>query len=111
MANLDMEVEAPGVRELISVDARRETKRQRYAENAPAPNHEPQPRALDDERHRDVERAEALAQQALEAAAPFLLHACERAARKVAQPMLAAGFEMKRDLDRHIVAGGRKSDD
>src|SRR6266571_424155 len=110
MTDPDMETEAAGLHIFISVDARRERKRQRHAEQAAAPHHQPHPLAFDHQRHCKVERAEALAQQTRVAALAFLLRALELLSRKVALPKLAPVLQAKGDLDRQVIARGRKAD-
>src|SRR5437764_8038755 len=103
VTDLDVEMEAPVLGKLIGIAARREPKRQRNAEHAPAPHHEPQPAAIDDQRHRDVDRAEALADEPLVSAAAFFLQALELAAREVASPRLASVTCPERDLHWDIL--------
>src|SRR5262245_34805287 len=91
------------------VAMRRQPERQRYPEQAPAPHHQPQLSAVEQERHAGAERAEALAQEPFGSAVPLLLGRAERTPREAARPVLNAVPDLEIDAHRNIVASLRKA--
>src|SRR5512134_3855373 len=88
MTDLDVQAKAPALDGLVRVGARTKPHRQRNSEHAPTPRHERQAAALDDERHRERQPAETLAQEQRVAASPRELRARERVIAERASPSL-----------------------
>ena len=63
MSELDVEMKAPVLCEFAGIAPRRQPKRQRQPEHAPAPKRQPHAIRLTHQRHAEIERPEPLAQQ------------------------------------------------
>jgi hypothetical protein len=90
MADFDGKVEAPVEHLFECAHARSQEERQREAERFPAPQDERQLPVGHDHGHREFERAEALAQKMLVAAAAGILAADHARFRELACPGFAA---------------------
>src|SRR5262245_30693484 len=110
MADLDMKTEAAVLSELISVDARRDRERQRQPEQTPAPHHQQHSLPFDHQRHDKIVCLETLAPQTRTAVLLFLLLALEPLSREVALPKLPHVIQAQGDLERHVIARGRRGD-
>src|SRR5262245_46870782 len=67
VGDLHMKMKTARLRELVGLSAWRQHPRQRNPTHTPAADHEPQALALAYQRHADIERAEPLADEPLEA--------------------------------------------